>query len=485
MARRPLSMSETSSLGKVVTEVELTRPHMAVDYERLTELFEPPPDYYSSSWLMEPDRIEEMHAARLRQKLEQARDVPFYESLWSEVDLDRVVGGIDQDSYRSALREIPLYDVDDIRKSIEESPPLGTYQALPLSEAAGHPVRLYMSGGTTGSPRPSVYSEWDRQVGGILTARALYLQGVRPGDVVLNSWSYGTHNGAFNFDEALYRWLNCVVITSSTGNVTSSAKQVRLAHDYGAKAILTTGEYLLRLMDVAEELGFKVPDDFQLTALPNIGSEDELESKFGLPVLRSYGFHEVQWVAIECPAKNGLHIFEDAFIPEVVDIETGEPLPDGEVGALCITELYKTGSHQVRYNTMDLTSLQPREQCECGSWLRRMTPFAGRGDNMIKLRGINVWPEAIGTIVARVDGASDDYLVRRIAGNRGDEVEVKVASDLDPKDFPSLEQAAERELQDQLGVRISVRVVRPGSLDEHTGIGRLSKPVRFIDEVSS
>ena len=116
-------------------------------------------------------------------------------------------------------------------------------------------------------------------------------------------------------------------------------------------------------------------------------------------------------MAIECGAHDGLHIFEDAFVVQVVDPETGEPQPDGQLGSLCITELYKTGSPQFRYNIMDLSSLYPPGQCACGSWLRRMSGFAGRGDTMIKLRGINVWPEAVGDIAASVPGATNDFFV--------------------------------------------------------------------------
>ena len=255
-----------------------------------------------------------------------------------------------------------------------------------------------MSGGTTGKSRPTFYTQWDREVGALLTARALYMQGIRPGDVVLNSWAYGTHNGAFSFDEALHRWLNCVVVTTGTGNVTSSERQVELAIEYQAAAILTTGDYLLRLADVAREMGYDPAVDFKLRALPNIGDRALLESTFGVECFESYGFHEVQWVSVECPAHDGLHIFEDAFVVQIVDPETGEPLPDGELGAICITELYKTGSPQFRYNIMDLSFLYPPGQCACGSWLRKMAPFAGRGDNMVKLRGVNVWPEAVGEL---------------------------------------------------------------------------------------
>ena len=278
------------------------------------------------------------------------------------------------------------------------------------------PLRVFMSGGTTGKSRPTFYTQWDREVGAVLTARALYLQGIRPGDVVLNSWAYGTHNGAFAFDEALHRWLNCVVLTTGTGNVTSSERQVELAIEYGATAILTTGDYLLRLAEVARELGYDPKRDLKIRALPNIGDRQLLESTFDAECFHSYGFHEVQWVSVECPADDGLHIFEDAFVVQIVDPESGELLPDGEQGSLCITELYKTGSPQFRYNIMDLSTLYPRQRCECGSWLRKMAPFAGRADNMVKLRGVNVWPEAVGEIALSVPGVAPDWFGARPPG---------------------------------------------------------------------
>ena len=140
----------------------------------------------------------------------------------------------------------------------------------------------------------------------------------------MNSWLYGPHNGAWIFDEALYRWLNCVVLTASAGTVTSSERQVEMAIEYGATAILTTGDYLLRLADVARSMGYDPKNDFNIRALPNIGDRDLLESTFGVECFNSYGFHEVQWVSVECPAHDGLHIFEDAFVVQIVDPETGE-----------------------------------------------------------------------------------------------------------------------------------------------------------------
>ena len=455
----------------------IRRPFEAVDYDAIMRLFPPPPEYFESSWYDPPDVIEHKQLARLKQRALAAERVPFFRERWEAAGFDpRKIRTLDD------LWRAPSYTVDDIRKSIEAHPPWGDYQAVTPADARREPLRVYMSGGTTGKSRPTFYTQWDREVGAVLTARALYMQGIRPGDVVLNSWAYGTHNGAFSFDEALHRWLNCVVLTTSTGNVTSSERQVELAIEYGATAILTTGDYLLRLADVARELGYDPKRDLKIRALPNIGDREVLESTFDAECFQSYGFHEVQWVAVECPAHDGLHIFEDAFVVQIVDPESGELLPDGELGSICITELYKTGSPQFRYNIMDLSSLYPRQRCECGSWLRKMAPFAGRGDNMVKLRGVNVWPEAVGDLALAVPGTGRDWFVRAVRADRRDELIVTVTSERDPASFDELAGAIEDRLKERLGVRIRAEVVGPGELDAWTGVNVSPKLKRFRDD---
>ncbi len=455
----------------------IRRPFAAVDYEELVRAYPPPPEYFEAAWFASADEIEAVQLARLRQRAVAAGRVPFFEQRWQ-------AAGFDPGSIRTLddLWRAPAYTVEDIRKSIDAHPPWGDYQGVTPADALTEPMRVFMSGGTTGKSRPTFYTQWDREVGAVLTARALYAQGIRPGDVVLNSWAYGTHNGAFAFDEALHRWLNCVVLTTGTGNVTSSERQVELAIEYGANAILTTGDYLLRLADVAREMGYDPSTDIKLTALPNIGDRALLESTFGAECFSSYGFHEVQWVSVECPAHDGLHIFEDAFIVQIVDPETGEEVPDGEPGAICITELYKTGSPQFRYNIMDLSYLYPRERCACGSWLRRMGEFAGRGDNMVKLRGVNVWPEAVGEIALSVPGVAPDWFVRAVRVENHDELVVSVVSDRDPDEFPAIAAAVEERLKERLGVRIASDVVRPGELDAWTEVNVTPKLKRFRDE---
>jgi phenylacetate-CoA ligase len=455
----------------------IRRPYAAVDYDALVRAYPPPPEYFETAWFAPPDEIEAIQLIRLRQRAAAAARIPFFERRWASA-------GFDPRSIRTLedLWRAPAYTVEEIRKSIDAHPPWGDYQGVTPTDALREPMRVYMSGGTTGKSRPTFYTQWDREVGAVLTARALYMQGIRPGDVVLNSWAYGTHNGAFAFDEALHRWLNCVVLTTGTGNVTSSERQVELAIEYGASAILTTGDYLLRLAEVARGMGYDPSTDFRLSALPNIGDRELLESTFGAECFNSYGFHEVQWVSVECPAHDGLHIFEDAFIVQIVDPETGERLPDGETGAICITELYKTGSPQFRYNIMDLSYLYPREQCACGSWLRRMGPFGGRGDNMVKLRGVNVWPEAVGEVALSVPGVAPDWFVRAVRVENRDELVVSVVSEHDPAEFPAIAAAVEERLRERLGVRIACEVVGPGELDAWTEVDVSPKLKRFRDE---
>ena len=453
------------------------RPHEAVDYAELQSAYPPPPEYFETAWLDEPEEIERKQLERVRARAERAYRVPFFRERW-----DAAGFAPGQLETLDDLWRCPSYTVDDIRKSIEAHPPYGNYQGVRVEDAANEPMRVFMSGGTTGQSRPTLYTQWDRDVGAILMARALYAQGIRPGDVVMNSWAYSTHNGAFAFDEALYRWLNCVVLTTGTGTVTSSRRQIELALEYGARAILTTGDYLLRLADMAREMGIDPKQDLSICALPNIGDRALLEETFGVENYASYGFHEVQWVATECPERQGLHIYEDAFVVQVVDPETGERLPDGELGALVITETYKTGSPQFRYNIMDLSFLYPREQCACGSWLRRMGPFAGRGDNMVKLRGVNIWPEALGEIVTAHERASEDYFVRAVRDDNRDEMIVSVASAEPESEFAAIEAELEATLKEKLGLRIATRVVAPGALDADTEIATSPKPKRFRDE---
>lgn len=464
--------------------IGIRRPWEAVNYEELVRWFPPAPEYFETLFFAEPEEIERLQLQRVQLRARQAVKIPFHARNWAEAK-------VTPDDLRSLadLSRFPTYDVDDIRKSIDAHPPWGDYQGVRVEDAVREPQRVYFSGGTTGKSRPTLYTQWDRDCGSLFAARSLYRQGIRPGDLVLNSYQYGTFNGGALFDEALHKWLNCVIITTSSGNVTASEKQIQYALEYGATCILTTGDHLMRLAQVATEMGIDIKNDLKLRAVSGMGDRKTkaeiraiLDTVGVAEFYESYGFHETCMMSVECPEHQGSHIFEEAYVVQVIDPDTGAELPDGEMGSLVVTEFFKTGSAQFRYNTLDLSYLYPREQCRCGSWMRRMGDFAGRADNMVKLRGINIWPEAVGEVAIGVEGAEPDYFVRaRRVGDR-DEMLVSVVSALDASRYGALADEVARKLHQRFSVKIDVEVVAPGALDELTEVKTAPKSKRFKDE---
>jgi phenylacetate-CoA ligase len=449
-----------------------------VDHDEIVATYPPPPEYFETHYFMEPERIERLQLTRLQEECRRAYDdVPFYRRHWD-------AAGFEPPQLQSLedLNRVPIYDIDHIRASIAAHPPYGDYQGVRVQDAKHTPLRLFWSGGTTGRARPTLYTEWDRQVASVTVARALYLHGIRPGDVVLNAWAFSTHTGAFAFDEGLHNWLNCVAITTGTGNVTPSRLQLELAREYEAATILTTPDYLLHLAATAVEMGLDPKKDFSIRTLPTPGQNPKVAEVWGVPTWDSYGTHEVQYVSMECPARGGLHINEDAFIVQIVDPETKELLPDGARGNIVYTCLYKTGSPQVRFDTQDLSALYPRSQCACGSWLRKMDYYRGRSDTMVKLRGLNIWPEDVGRVVCEDDRVQPDWFVvveRR--GNR-DEMIVRVETKLPAAEHERLQDDLQDRLRSQLEIKILVEPVAPGATDTDTGKGVVGKLRRIRDD---
>ena len=450
----------------------------AVDHRELIATYPPPPEYFETHYYLEPERIERLQLTRLQEECRRAYDdVPFYRRRWDAAHFEP-----SQIHTLNDLNLAPIYDIDDIRASIAAHPPYGDYQGVNVKDAKHAPLRLFWSGGTTGRARPTLYTEWDRQVASVTVARALYLHGIRPGDVVLNAWAFSTHAGAFAFDEGMHNWLNCVAITTGTGNVTPSKMQIELAREYEAATILTTPDYLLHLAATAVEMGLDPKKDFSIRTLPTPGQNPKVADVWGVPTWDSYGTHEVQYVSMECPARGGLHINEDAFIVQIVDPETKELLPDGQRGNIVYTCLYKTGSPQVRFDTQDLSALYPRTQCACGSWLRKMDYYRGRSDTMVKLRGLNIWPEDVGRVVCEDSRVQPDWFVvveRR--GNR-DEMIVRVETKAPAADYDALREHLEDRLRSQLEIKILVELVAPGATDDATGKGVVGKLRRIRDD---
>lgn len=452
-----------------------------MDWDRLVREYEPPHEFMTGTRLWSRDQIEATQLERLQTALHRASAIPFYQKLWKGADFEPA----DVKSVAD-LANVPMYNIDDIRESVDREPPFGDYQSHHFTDGAHTPLRFYTSGGTTGMPRPTIYTQWDREVGAILSARTFYMQGVRPGDAVVNAWAYSTHNAAWIMDHGLWHWLGAVPITTSTGNVTPTEKQVELAQLYGAAAITATSDYLLHIADTAKKMGIDPKRDLNIQTLLAFGNTSAVEKAFGVPAYDAYAFHEVQYVSAECEAKTGLHIFEDAFIIQVVDFETGEVLPPGHRGNIVVTELYKTGTQQLRYNMQDVSGLMTIEQCDCGSWHQRMESFQGRSDTMVKLRGVNVWPETCGAVIQGNVGVAGEYFayVERVTRRdkpARDEMTLMVEAADGAGDHNRLRVDLEQLLKRKIGVQITVAIVDRDSLRHLTGHGHRAKLKRFED----
>lgn len=450
--------------------------YKSIDWDKLVSDYEPPIEFMTGTRKWSRDQIESTQLKRLHETLEKGSKIPFFQRLWKEHDFTPSdVKTLDD------VSKIPSYDIDDIRESIDLDPPFGDYQKYKFEDGTHEPLRIYTSGGTTGAPRPTIYSAWDREVGAILSARTFYMHGIRPGDAVMNSWAYSTHNGAWIMDHGLWQWLGVTPVTTGTGNVTSTEKQVEFAKTFGVTSILATSDYLVHIGRTAEKMGIDPKKDLNLKTLSAFGTKEPVEKMFDIPVFDSYAFHEVQYIAAECEAEDGLHIFEDAFIVEVVDFETGEPLPPGHRGNLVVTALYKTGTQQIRYNIQDISASYEIKKCSCGSWHRKIDYFQGRSDNMVKLRGLNIWPEAVGEIVNENSKVNGEYFCYVEQVNNREEMTVLVEPNFSSTNPHELQREIEGDLRRRVGVKINVKVIEEDSLRELTGHGSRAKLKRFED----
>ncbi len=453
--------------------------YKSIDFEELVREYPPAPDYFRGVFMLSVEEIRELQERRLRGAVERAYKVPFYKSKWD-------AAGVEPGDVKTIedLKKAPMYTVEDIRQSVDANPPFGDYVGRDVL-AGEIPWRIHSSGGTAGEPRPTFYTPWDREVGNILRARSYYWHGFKPGDVVMNTLLYSTHNAAYSAHESLWQWLGCIPVTTSAGVVTRTTRALEIAQKWQVNALVGFPEYLLHMSQVAKDMGLEVGKDLKLKLIECFGKSDLVREAWGVPAYDTYGMHEVQAISSECPYGGGHHIWEDAFIVEIVDPETYEPVEPGEVGTMIVTALYKENYPIVRYDIKDVTRLWPQGQCECGSWMQKIDPIHGRSDFMVKLRGVNVWPEGVGTIVATKSGVTGEYycIVESLV-NR-EEMTVQVEHTPEASDLDFIQRDLERTFRDRLNVGIKVEMVEPDSLAPLTGAGVLPKARRLEDRRKS
>jgi phenylacetate-CoA ligase len=285
--------------------------------------------------------------------------------------------------------------------------------------------------------------------------------------------------------EALWRYTGAIPVMTGSGATTPTRRQIELVKAWRINAILGFPAYLRHMALVArDEMDIDVRSLGVRLIGTHLGMEDRtrIEALWGAPCFDMYGTHESGMMGAECRHQTGMHVQEDAFILEIADPDTGRILPDGERGTIYITTLYKWGAPQIRFNVNDI-SAYATGVCPCGSTMRRLQRIFGRNDNMVKLRGVNVFPEAVGAVVAEDTRTNGEYfcIVDRVGEAGSDVMTVLVEVGDTAADRSLLKADLERRLKEVLGVRVAVELHGKGALDPYTGTSRTSKVKRLLD----
>ena len=412
--------------------------------------------------------IEVLQTERLKKTVRQCMNSEFYRRRFAE-------SHIDPDDIRSLsdLSRIPFTTKQDLRDSY----PFGM-SAVPLSRV----VRLHSSSGTTGTPTVILHTQRDLDEWANAVARCLYMVGLRPGDIFQNSSGYGMFTGGLGFQYGAER-LGMLTVPAAAGN---TKRQIKFITDFGTTALHAIPSYAGRLYEVMEEMGIDPRRDTHLRTLI-IGAEPHseeqrrrIEQMLGVKAYNSFGMSEMcgPGVAFECTEQNGLHIWEDYYIVEIVDPMTLEPVPEGEVGELVLTTINREAMPMLRYRTRDLTRILPGE-CPCGRHHLRLDRMKGRSDDMIILKGVNIFPIQIETVLMQLAELGNDYLITLTNEEANDlmtvEVELNAFSD-DYRRLQVLTKEITRQLKDEILITPVVRLVSKGSLPKQEG-----KAVRVRD----
>ena len=415
--------------------------------------------------------LRRLQVQQLKDTIRQAMCSPYYGDLYRKKNLSP-----DSVSYIEDIRKLPFTTKQDLRDNF----PYGF-----LTVSKDDVARLHSTSGTTGNPTVIFHNRHDLSSWANLVARSLYSTGIRRSDVFQNICGYGLFTGGLGFQYGAEH-LGCLTIPAGAGN---SLRQIKLMRDYGTTTIHAIPSYLGRLYDVFQSEGLSPQDDTDLRIFV-IGAEPHteeqrrrIEQMYGVKAFNSYGLTEMNGpgVAFECSEQTGLHIWEDAYLIEIINPDTYEPVKDGEIGELVLTTLDRQAMPLIRYRTRDLTRIIPG-QCTCGRTHRRLDRITGRTDDMFIIKGCNVFPMQIEGILMRIPEVGADYRITLEEINENDEmiIEVEVKSNWFDGDITKLDKISkqlERQIRDEVLVKPVIKLVEAGSIPKSEG-----KAVRVFDK---
>ncbi|MEA2102215.1 MAG: phenylacetate--CoA ligase [Thermodesulfobacteriota bacterium] len=418
--------------------------------------------------LMGKDELEALQLKRLKDTVKRASMAPFYRDLGLA---DYTIKDL------SDIHRLPVTTKQDLRDAY----PYGL-----VCSSRDDLVRLHSSSGTTGTPTVVYHSNHDIDAWTELVTRSMYMTGIRKTDIFQNMIGYGLFTGGFGLHYGAER-LGCLTIPTGPGN---TRRQLKFMKEFNVSAIHVIPSYALHLADTLETMGLDPEKEFPHFRLAIVGAEPhseetrkKIELAFGIDAFNSYGLSEMNGpgVAFECPEKNGMHLWEDSYLMEIVDPDTLEPVKEGEEGELVLTTLNRHSMPLIRYRTKDLTSIIPGT-CPCGRTHRRIRRITGRSDDMLIIKGVNIFPVQVEQTLIGMQGVGRNYQI--ILESRGNNDHMLVRVELDPAMFSGdigalegLRAKIRSKLRDELLITPEVDLCEPGSIPIPAG-----KAIRVIDK---
>lgn len=422
---------------------------------------------------MDREQIEKLQLERLKTTVEHCMHSAFYKQRFKEA-------GLEPGAIRSLddIRKIPFTTKQDLRDTY----PFGM-ASVPLSQC----VRLHSSSGTTGNPTVILHTQKDLNEWANAVARCLWMVGCRPDDVFQNTSGYGMFTGGLGFQYGAER-LGMLTVPAAAGN---TRRQLKFFTDFGTTVVHAIPSYATRIYEVMQQEGIDPRRDTRLRTLV-IGAEPHSEEQrrriqdmLGVKAYNSFGMSEMcgPGVAFECKEQNGMHIWEDYYIVEIVDPKTLEPVPDGEIGELVLTTINREAMPLLRYRTRDLTRIIPGE-CPCGRHHKRIDRMKGRSDDMIVLRGVNIFPIQVEQVLMRYKELGSNYLITLKTDEVNDSmtVEVELAQSYTGGHDAqkALIKSITSRLHDEILITPLVMLLQPGSLAQSEGKAVRVKDVRNV-----
>ncbi len=450
----------------------------AMRYDEIIADYGRPESFVTEIATMPRARLRVLQNERFLKLMAFAWKVPFYQRHWG-------TAGVTPADIRSLddIERLPPYSKADLMASVEAHPPIGDFHGLDTYAPEDRPQLVFQTtSGTTGRPQPLLFGPKSREIQNLLLARFYAMQGIRRDDVIHSVYGHGMVNGGHYVRETVLHWTGAQFLSAGTGVETRSANQVRLMHDFGATAIVGFGDYITYLSGIARKEGLEPGRDIKVRILSgHMGAEnrDAISRAWGgAEVYDWYGVGDTGAIAGEGPDHAGMYVQEDAQFLEILDVDTGEAVPDGQSGDMVVTCLYKDDVFPIiRFNTHDVSAFRT-DASPLGLTLRRIAGFQGRSDNMVKLRGINIYPTGIGVILTENDPALlNEYICEVIRHEGRDEMIVHIET---MGDTGRSIAAYEALLKERLGVEITVRLAAPGTLANLTQIEVRQKPIRLI-----